>query len=231
MTIYYQFLSSRNAIIALERRMIKVSRIKTVNDLFELQPYLRFKINDKRKQFTEIRKKVANTYGMVCFSTNWQEPIMWGHYANSNKGIVLGFEILSNRFTIKEVTYPSDRVKVSIDPQSITPIEYIEAVGFIKYEGWSYEKEHRFFVKLDECVLIEGNYFLKFSNDLELKKVIIGPSHPYKTTKNYTKTAKYLVELVKNTGAEIIVTRAEFGRYRVVRCGTWTPRFEKLLKS
>ena len=95
--------------------MIKVSRIKTVNDLFELQPYLRLN-KDERRQLGQIRTKVADTYGMVCFSTNWQEPIMWGHYAESNKGIVLGFEIVSNKFTIKEVKYPSERKKVSLDP-------------------------------------------------------------------------------------------------------------------
>jgi hypothetical protein len=81
LTIYYQFLSSRNAITNLERRMIKVSRINTVNDLFELQPYLRLN-KDKRRQLGKIRTTVADTYGMVCFSTNWQEPIMWGHYAD-----------------------------------------------------------------------------------------------------------------------------------------------------
>ena len=112
LTMYYQFLSSRNAITNLERRMIKVSRIKTVNDLFELQPYLRLD-RVKRKQFGEIRTKVANTYGMVCFSTSWQEPIMWGHYADCNKGIVLGFEVVSNRFTIKKVVYPPKRESFS----------------------------------------------------------------------------------------------------------------------
>ena len=230
MTIYYQFLSSRNAITNLERRMIKVSRIKTVNDLFELQPYLLLN-KDKKKQLGKIRTKVAGTYGMVCFSTNWQEPIMWGHYADCNKGIVLGFEVVSNRFTIKEVKYPSERKKISLDPQTVTPSEYIEAVGFIKYEGWSYEKEHRFFIKLDDCICIEGNYFLKFGNDLDLKKVIIGPEHPSKNKKNYIQTARYIAELVKQTGAELMVSRAEFGGYRVVLCGLWTPRFEKLLNT
>ena len=228
MTIYYQFLSSRNAITNLERRMIKVSRIKTLNDLFELQPYLRLN-KDERRQLGKIRTKVADTYGMVCFSTNWQEPIMWGHYADRNKGIVLGFEVLSNRFTIKEVKYPPERKKSSLDPKTVTPSEYIEAVGFIKYEGWSYEKEHRFFVKLDDCICIEGNYFLEFGNDLELKKVIIGPEHPSKNRRNYIQTARYIAELVKQTGAELIVSRAELGGYRVVRCGYWTPKFEKLL--
>ena len=229
LTMYYQFLSSRNAITNLERRMIKVSRIKAVNDLFELQPYLRLN-RVKRKQFGEIRTKVANTYGMVCFSTNWQEPIMWGHYADCNKGIVLGFEVISNRFTIKKVVYPPKRERVSLDPQTVTPSEYIEAVGSIKYEGWSYEEEHRFFVKLDDCICIEGNYFLKFGNDLDLKKVIIGPEHPSKN-KDYTRTARYIMELVKQTGAELMVSRAEFGGYSIVRCGYWTPRFEKLLNS
>ena len=212
MTIYYQFLSSRNAITNLERRMTKVSRIKTVNDLFELQPYLRLN-KEERRQLGKIRTKVADTYGMVCFSTNWQEPIMWGHYADYNKGIVLGFEVVSSRFTIKEVKYPSERKKISLDPKTITPSEYIEAVGFIKYKGWSYEKEHRFFVRLDDCMCIEGNYFLKFGNDLNLKKVIIGPEHPSKNEKNYVQRARYIAELVKQTGAELIVSRAEFGGY------------------
>jgi len=228
LTIYYQFLSSRNAITDLERRMIKVSRIKKVNDLFELRPYLRLE-KGNRRQLEKIRTKVADTYGMVCFSTNWQEPIMWGHYADCNKGIVLGFEVASKRFTIKEVKYPSERKKVFLDPQTVTSSEYIEAVGFIKYKGWSYEKEYRSFVKLDECMRIEGDYFLKFGTDLDLKKVIIGPEHPSKNKKNYIQTARYIAELVKQTGAELMVSRAEFGGYRIVRCGYWTPKFEELL--
>ncbi len=89
LTIYYQFLSSYNAIINLERRMIKVSSIKKVNDLFELQPYLRFD-KSKRKQIEKIRTRVAETNGMVCFSTDCQDAIMCAHYADRNKGVVLG---------------------------------------------------------------------------------------------------------------------------------------------
>ena len=226
--MYYQFLSSRNAISNLERQMIKVSRIKAVNDLFELQPYLRVD-RGKRKHLARLRTEVANTHGMVCFSVDWKEPIMWGHYADCNKGIVLGFELISSRFDMREVTYPQERTRISLDPQSITPSEYIEAVGFIKYTGWSYEKEHRFFVKLDDCLRIEDDYFLEFGNDLRVKQVIIGPAHPCKNRKDYTRTAKYIVGLVKRNGAQLIVAREEFGGYRVVRCGLWTPRLEALL--
>jgi hypothetical protein len=226
-TIYYQFLSSHNAITNLEGKMIKVSSIKKVNDLFELRPYLRFD-RRKRKEIEKIRTRVADIYGMVCFSTDWQEPIMWSHYADCNKGIVLGFEV--NRLDIKPVEYPAQRKRVSLDPGRSSPSEYIEAVGFIKYESWSYEKEHRFFVRLEDCVNIEGNYFLKFGNDLELKKVIIGPAHPCKKKRNYVERGKYIAELVKETGAELIVSRPEFGGYRIVRDGLWTSKFEELLK-
>jgi hypothetical protein len=228
--MYYQFLSSRNAISNLERHMVKVSRIKAVNDLFELQPYLRVE-RVKRKQLVGLRTEVANTYGMVCFSSDWQEPIMWGHYADCNKGIVLGFEMIYSRFAIKQVTYPQERTRISLDPLSITASDYIEAVGFIKYTGWSYEKEHRFFVNLDDCVRIEDDYFLAFGNDLRLKQVIIGPAHACKNRRDYTRAAKYIVELVKRNSAQVIVAREEFGGYRVVRCGTWTPKLEQLLRA
>src|SRR6266498_1253390 len=128
--MYYQFLSSCNAISNLERKMIKVSRIKKVNDLFELQPYLRLS-KEERKLFGKVRSRIADAYGMACFSTDWQEPIMWGHYADSNKGMVLGFELVSNRFDMREVQYPSERKKISLKPQTITNSQYIDAVGVI----------------------------------------------------------------------------------------------------
>ncbi len=231
MTIYYQFLSSCDAITDLERKMIKVSRIQNLNDLFELRPYLRFD-KGKRKRLEGVRKKAASTYGMVCFSEDWQEPLLWGHYADRNRGIALGFEVVSKRFYIARVRYPPERER---DPfgnrENITICEYINELGYNKYANWSYEKEHRFFVKLDDCLNIEGNYFLKFGNDLVLKKVIVGPAHPYKSKKNYAKTARYFVELVKPFSAELMVTRPELGGYRIVRCGLWTPRFEKLMKQ
>lgn len=231
MIVYYQFLSSHNAITNLERKMVKVSRIKKVNDLFELQPYLRFD-KRRRKRLGEVRSRIADTYGMVCFSEDWQEPIMWAHYADRNRGIVLGFEFVSNKYYMKPVDYPEERERKRIPfdlTQSIASSDYIDAVGYIKYANWSYEKEHRFFVKLADCLNIEGDYFLKFDNHLVLRKVIVGPAHPYKSKKNYTKMARYLVGLVKSFSAELMVTRPEFGGYRIVRCGMWTPRFEELM--
>ena len=208
--------------------MIKVSRILNLNDLFELRPYLRIN-SEKRKSLEKIRKETAKTYGMVCFSGNWHEPLLWGHYANRNKGIALGFEIISTKYKVKEVDYPKDRERDPfVDETNISVIDYIRELGYKKYINWSYENEYRFFIKLDECVNIEGNYFLKFGKDLKLKEVIIGPEHPYKN-KNFCNTAKYLITLVKSFNADLIVTRPERQGYRIVKCGKWTKRFQQLM--
>jgi len=82
---------------------------------------------------------------------------------------------------------------------------------------------------LDECFNIEGNYFFRFGNDLKLREVIVGPEHPYKNRENYSKTAKYFIELVKSFEANLIVSRPENQGYKIVRCGRWTPRFVKLM--
>ncbi|MBP6290038.1 MAG: DUF2971 domain-containing protein [Spirochaetes bacterium] len=228
MNEYYQFLASLNAITNLERRMLKVSRILNLNDLFELRPYLRVN-RTKRSKLEEIRKKAATIYGMVCFSNNWHEPLLWGHYAERNKGIALGFEIISSKYRIQQVTYPTERddpFGENIDNISVD--EYICALGYKKYKNWSYENEYRFFIKLNECVNIEGNYFIKYGNDLKLTKVLIGPEHPYKNKDNYSDTAKYIVELVRDAGAELIVTRPEYQGYNIIKDTKWTKRLQDL---
>jgi len=229
-TIYYHFLSSRDAMTDLERKMIKVSRIVNLNDLFELRPYLLIN-RDKRSRLEKLRSQIAKTHGMVCFSRDWQEPLLWGHYADRNRGIALGFEV-SKRYAASPVKYPLERERDPFgDRRLIGEDEYISVLGYTKYANWAYEKEYRFFIKLDDCITIEGDYFLQFSRDLSLRSVVLGPEHPYKNKNTYRRSAAYLARLVKSFGADILVTRAERKGYRIVRCGRWTPLFEELMKK
>ena len=231
MNIYYQFLSSRDAITDMERKMIKVSRILNLNDLFELRPYLRID-KEKKKRLENIRKKASDVYGMICFSNNWNEPLLWGHYADRNKGVALGFEFISKKYNILPVNYPNQRERDPFgDMENISIFDYIRKLGYTKYSNWSYENEYRFFVKIEECLNIEGNYFFEFKNHLILKEVLIGPEHPYKNKIKYLNNAKYFIELVKSFDANLIVTRPEYQGYKIVKCGRWTPRFVNLIKG
>ena len=120
---------------------------------------------------------------------------------------------------------------ISFNNHKDTPLSSFVHPQLSVIPHWAYEKEYRFFIKLEECVNIEGNYFLHFGTDLLLRSVILGPEHPYKNRNNYRTLAAYLGGLVKSFGADILVTRAERKRYRIVRSGRWTPRFEELMEK
>lgn len=91
MRLYY-FTSSRFGLEAIRDKRIKVSRISSLNDPFELLAYdLR---NRKQRAWLKREKKRFDAdYGLICMSNNWTHPLMWGHYADRHKGICLGFDV------------------------------------------------------------------------------------------------------------------------------------------
>ena len=69
-------------------RRIKVSRFSELNDPFEL---LGVSLADKakRKAFRLTKEKIDKSKGLICFSRNWRNPVLWGHYAEKHTGIAL----------------------------------------------------------------------------------------------------------------------------------------------
>ncbi len=53
------------------------------------------KLSDDKinKIFSDYRKKLANNFAFCSLSTKCDDVLMWSHYANSHKGIVLGIDI------------------------------------------------------------------------------------------------------------------------------------------
>ena len=45
------------------------------------------------KVFSESRRKMANEFAFCSLSTKCDDVLMWSHYANSHKGIVIGIEV------------------------------------------------------------------------------------------------------------------------------------------
>ena len=48
-----------------------------------------------KKNITQLLKRDERTidfFKVFCFSNEWNNPAMWGYYANSSKGIAIGFE-------------------------------------------------------------------------------------------------------------------------------------------
>lgn len=220
--IYYHFLSSKHAIHDLERKMIRVSLIDTLNDPFELLPYLGQKDSEQRKLYYNIRKIVSKEHGLLCFSQCWNEPLLWGHYADKHKGIALGFKI--SKYKILEVIYRQERVKLLLRNEvNLDKQHFLDILTKIKYQNWSYEKEYRVLVDLKDCILIDGHHFIKFGDSLTIKEIILGCK--------YDNSEEYVLKLSKEFDAKVIPSREAFKSYQIVRHGSKIKRFQKMLNS
>jgi hypothetical protein len=192
--ILYKFLPTPYALDALERRELKVSLLKELNDVFDCTPVAGPIEDDPAyldRSFTnDIIANNPKCYGLACFSRTYSSPVLWGHYAASATGIALGFTsdvfarhqwIVQARFNVHykkdvpELRWPRDR-SIPDEDRSIPDEEMqqlLKATFGIKAKEWSYEKETRVILHLNKCEPRGGRYFVPFL-DQDLRRVIIG---------------------------------------------------------
>ena len=174
----YKFLCAEYALKCLRERRLKQSTVNDLNDPFELTPY---DITDPvlRETFLLTRNAMHNGRGMLCFSADWNDPVMWANYNDKHQGVCLGFEIP------KVTGSPEDEsgyVKYIADPLYFPPnyseleeterLEIVRKILFTKFKHWQYEHEIRVWAPLQP----EENdlRYVDFSESLRLVEVIIG---------------------------------------------------------
>lgn len=218
--MYYHFLPPEDAIDNLEWERVKISLIDELNDPFELLPYLRYKEFKKRKIYHNIRRAVSKKYGLLCFSKEWREPLLWGHYADKHKGVAIGFEILEGE--VLKVGYNSGpkRTRFELTNNQKEGEKLFLSLAQTKYEKWSYEEEYRIIVKLKDCEIAyikdKKLFFVKFQKRLKVKEIILGCKF------DHQKKSKRIKILAKKMGAKIIPTRQGWEDYKIHQCGTKT---------
>lgn len=196
----YKFLNSHFGMKSLAEKRLKISTLNDLNDPFELLP---FGMTDKtkRKALNEARKTWGIARGLLCFSSDWRDPVIWAHYSDKHRGVCLGFEIPDKAG--QRIQYVSERLSL---PERL---ELGDAAAWIftKYENWSYEKEIRCCATLEEAS--NDLYFMDFGELLKLVEVIIGARSSL--TRSQVLEALRPLEHVKLTKA-----RAGFQRFEVV---------------
>ena len=65
--IYYHFLPSYYAVDDLEGRRIRVSTLDTLNDPFEMVPYLRYRGLKRRQPYHKVRREISKKFGLVDY--------------------------------------------------------------------------------------------------------------------------------------------------------------------
>jgi hypothetical protein len=122
-------------------------------------------------------------FGIYCLSENCTNPLMWSHYADSHKGLVLGIDtdlLCDSRREPMKVKYSSDRAplnhRFNRDPDRYK--ELLIALITTKSLHWSYEQEYRILFRLEECSQgqrQDGNPIYLFSIDPKtITRVILG---------------------------------------------------------
>ena len=172
----YKFLPAEWALKDIRERRLKITTFDDLNDPFELSL---FTMSDKvlRRGITETKKHFALTNGILCFSRRWRNPVLWSHYADSHRGICLGFDVRDEFFEAGK--YQEKRLDLNISKFKALPkqerLELVKKLLFTKYKGWSYEEEVRGTVGLKERDESTDLYFHNFAEKTKLREVIAGP--------------------------------------------------------
>ena len=157
---------------------------------------------EELKQFFENTK---NKLGIFCASKTFLNTLMWSHYANSHKGVCLGFYI---KPTIEETKYSylsvayKERIK-SVPFSFINPSENHFPLIYwmnVKSKVWEYENEIR-------VINFKQNGVLPLDN-MEIKEIFygVGLTQSEKqnldnilAAKNYNIIKKGAMKISKNT--------------------------------
>jgi hypothetical protein len=208
--LYYHFISSMYATEDIENQRLKVSLINTLNDPFELLPYLRYPF-PQRQKYHLLRRTVAKKYGLLCFSKTWEEPLLWSHYAEKHKGVALGFKIPEGKYRPFKVRYSSEplRQQIELTDNPDTNEQLFLKLAEVKYIAWAYEKEWRILIPLKDCTQIGEHYFVPFDSNIQLTEIVIGCLCDMKGVSQFT-------SLGKKCNFRVIRTRLQWQGYKIL---------------
>lgn len=140
--------------------------------------------NDIIKAIKGAKEKLR----IVSLSRNPSNILMWSHYANGHRGVVIGVEVNSNKYDIQSVNYTNSMFNIDYDniPQRSELAKHILSK---KQSAWSYEEEERIFIK-------GGNLYA----DVKIKEIILG-------SRMSNQNQGFIKKLVANIDASINVRK------------------------
>lgn len=145
-------------------------------------------IEKTQKTGARILQKKAHTIleelvGILCLTENENSHLMWAHYANSHKGLLIEFDTSDSFFDQRKSEADSLRHLVKVDYQAKRKrytLSHLkeEDLYTVKDIAWSYENEWRMMVALkdaDENFEQHGNTIHLFKFPFRaIKRVILG---------------------------------------------------------
>ncbi|RXN85261.1 DUF2971 domain-containing protein [Achromobacter aloeverae] len=153
-----------------------LSRARLIELLRVEQPDADQKVERELRRFFEQRG--LNRARVLCVTTTYMNDAMWGNYAESHTGCVLGFRHIAERSTplleAQQVSYCEDQPIVGSGLDFLlygdSPelrARTIHAVCYTKKTGWSYEQEWRCLTWRPNEVTKQHGDYLFYPEELE----------------------------------------------------------------
>ena len=104
----------------------------------------RFDALPKEIRINELHKRINETIqyvGIICFSEEPSNHLLWSHYANNERGVCIGIKMSALKNAIvSKVKYSGNMIKAKYYDLEIDALIYW---GYLKSSHWAYEKEIR----------------------------------------------------------------------------------------
>lgn len=175
-SILYKYVDRKTAWESLESSTLAFTPPQRFNDPFDMNPAIDVELSDEEwrvlhqlhapdkleQDFVqEMRanpsafeadlkrhsdEMINSGFGASCFTAHENNPLMWGHYAERHKGVVIGYDAASGKMQkARRVDYQKDRQSLRLG----------KAFGMddlrVKSDVWEWEDEWRLVARLDAC--------------------------------------------------------------------------------
>lgn len=208
----YKYLNLQRGADFLNFPLLRISKNDSLNDPFEFllteKSITEIETLFKKKYDNHVKEYISKfwTHGIISLTTTNDNLLMWSHYSDEYKGMVIGFEIDENNpssFFLSKDTYKFEKVQYKYirDFENTINENNLDEAQFhymlTKSIVWSYENEYRYIIDYRQSDLI----FLDTTNELfdnTIKNLNINPE------KNH-KIGQYLVIALK----ECVLTEDE----------------------
>lgn len=104
--------------------------------------------SDRLKRFANYIDKILDKVGVLCVTEEWDNFLMWSHYADHHRGVCVGFKSDVDIFkTALKIKYEPDR-PILVMPDALSNMEALYNANYLtKAKSWERELEWRILKK------------------------------------------------------------------------------------
>ena len=167
--------------IILNQRLF-ASQYTDLND--PMEGYYTYTTGALSKEVLNTIKSEKERLGICSLSKNSEIALMWSHYADGHRGVVIGIEIDHNKYKIEPIKYKG--LPTLHDSNTPNYKELAQLILTHKHNIWKYEEEIR--------IITRDNKFI----NVKIKNIILGKKMKYEKK-------EFIKSLVKKLDSSIDV--------------------------